>query len=69
VDVYEWMRAVTRKAGFAEPVERDALDLVNQLEARSVFGTMAAATDVTEHAPDYPFMSRVCSTCHKEHDE
>jgi hypothetical protein len=68
MDLYEWMRAVTRQSRFSEPAEHDALALVDRLETTAAFGTLAGRTEITEHLPVYPFMSSVCSICQKEHD-
>jgi hypothetical protein len=67
VNVYEWMSAVTQKSGLAEPVERDAMDLIEHLRITGALGTVAGRTDVADHQPQYPLMSSVCSICNKEH--
>jgi hypothetical protein len=67
VNVYEWMSAVTQKSGLAEPVERDAMELIEMLRVTAALGTLAGRTDVADHEPSYPFLSSVCSICHKEH--
>jgi hypothetical protein len=67
VNVYELLEGLTRKAGFAEPVERDALELIEHLRVTAALGTLAGRTEVTDHEPQYPPRSSVCSVCHKEH--
>jgi hypothetical protein len=68
MDIYEWMEAVTRKTGFSEPAERDALELITELRSLNALGTMATLTQVSGHEPQYAgLMSRVCTICQKEH--
>ncbi len=67
--IYDLLELLIRAARLAEPVERDALGLVAELRRLNSFGTMAALTSVTDHAPaGVNHFNRVCSLCHKEHD-
>lgn len=67
MNVYELLEQLTRKAGFSEPVERDALELVESLRVTAALGTLAGRTEVSDHDPQRPPMSSVCSICQKEH--
>lgn len=68
MDIYDWMRLVSSKLPVSEPVQADALALVDDLERVSALGTMAARTDGQAHRCSYPPMSSVCSYCQRERD-
>jgi hypothetical protein len=68
VTVYELLRLLIRSARLAEPVEHDALELVDELEQLGALGTVAARTAITDHAPaGVNHFNRVCTICQKEH--
>lgn len=66
--MYDLLELLTRGARLAEPVERDALDLVGQLRKICAFGTMTAATAVDHSPAGINYFNRVCTICHREHD-
>lgn len=67
MNVYELLETLTRSARLAEPVERDALELIGSLRMTAALGTLAGRTEVSDHDPQCPPMSSVCSICQKEH--
>jgi hypothetical protein len=70
VDIYALLELLVRAARLAEPIERDALELIEQLRKINAFGTMTGNTAITDHAPaGINYFNRVCTLCHKEHEE
>lgn len=66
--VYELLRLLIRAARLPEPVEHDANELVDEMEALGVFGTVAARIAITDHAPaGVNYFNRVCTICQREH--
>lgn len=69
MDIYSLLELLVRAARLAEPIERDALELLEQLRRINAFGTLTGIIEVTDHTPTgINYFNRVCTLCHKEHD-
>jgi hypothetical protein len=68
MNIYDLFELLIRKAGLAEPIERDALELIEELRRANAFGTVAGRSEVADHQPVHGWWnSKVCQLCSKEH--